>query len=172
MKKFLTAMVLCGLAFGMVACGGDDNDNCLNEDLLIIQEANKMDTALRNGAINGTEIDCLKYAENMATYLDESGSNLDNTKAAINEMKNYKVNSVLGALCVGVNSIKIISAAQTMKTDYAIAEKCYNDIKDGTDESTQQAAAKLSAGMQTLSTLDGWNNVMTAAAQEASKGSN
>lgn len=174
MKKLLGIAVICGLAFGMVACGDSDNNkNCLNEDPAIVSESTKLDNALKADARNeDSSINCVKYASNMATYLSAGSENLTNLQNAITELKDYYKSGdlVINILCTGIDGIKIYNAAALVKSDYDQAETCTQLLATGDTPEEQEAVTKLNNGMQTLNTVDGWNNVLTAAAKATQEG--
>ena len=174
MKKLLGIAVLCGLAFGMVACGEDSKD-CLNQNPAIVDEATKLDTALKADVVTASaEVDCIKFASNMANYLADGSDNLTNLKNAITGLKDYYKSGdiVSNIFCTGIDGIKIYRAANIIKTDYDQAQVCTETLASGETAEEQEAVTKLNAGIQTLSTVDGWDNVLTAAAKATQENQN
>ena len=169
MKKWLGILALCGLSMGAVACGGSDGDgtNCLNENPKLVNEATKFDAFVKTDAYDADgNLNCLKYSENMATYLASDSQTYLDLKDAITTLPKFDTGNVLGSiLCGAIDSIKVYSSAKLVKQHYEQAQACMDGMVDGTDESTIKAREDLSNSMAALDTVDGWNNVLIAAAQ-------
>ena len=165
MNKWFAGLMVCGLAFGMAACSDDDGNNggggCTTPALVTVSA--KFDAAVKNGLSSTTSplstADCEKYAENLANYLASEENNAE-LKSAFTTIPDFKANSVLSWLCAGIGATQIIIAARTMKADDELGKECVTN-----DTNNSSWHNDLDSNLGKLNTVEGWNAVLTTAAE-------
>ena len=177
MNKWFAGLVICGLACGMAACSDSDDDgNCLKEEPALVQESAKLEAAVKadgvtfikeadpNDATKQLDVasDCEKYATNLSNYLAEG----DNSANMIEAVKSYPKfgGSLVGVLCGLIDTNKIIQAAAKVKLVWDVGQNCIVVHKD---DLNAEAQGKINTSLTTFQSVDGWNNVLSAAAQAA-----
>ena len=172
--------MVCGLAMGMAACSDEDNKDCMATDPALNTEADAFDKAVRDGGITYKNVpdpenaneqievasDCEKFAENMNTYLTENdGANRTKLLEAIKSYPKFS-GSFLGVLCGLKDTNKTISAAKKIVRINSAGNNC---LRVETGDPDAQWRKDMNNGLTSLSTAEGWDNMLQAAASEASK---
>ena len=184
MNKWFAGLMVCGLAMGMAACSDEDNKNCMAEDPALNTEAAAFEKAVKEGGItyvkvddpdnpNGEKIevasDCEKFAENMSNYLSaDDGANNKRLVEAIQSYPKFS-GSFLGILCGLKDTNKTISAAKTIVRINTAGNNC---IRVNANDPNATWKNDMNNSLNSLSSAEGWDNMLQAAASEAAKDDN
>lgn len=176
MKKVVMALVMAGMAMGMVACS-EDGDNCLSKEPKLVAESKSFDAAVKADGVTvikaenpnkaGEQLDvasdCEKYATNLNAYLEVD----EKREALLEAIKDYPKfsGSVLGVLCGALDSVKVLSAATTLTKDIELGQNCIT--VHANDSGSSSWSGKLQTSLGTLTSADGMTNVLSAAATAA-----
>lgn len=180
MNKWFAGLMVCGLAMGMAACSDEDNKNCMAEDPALNTEADAFEKAVKEGGVTYKNVadpdnaneqievasDCEKFAENMNNYLTaDDGANRTRLLEAIQSYPKFS-GSFLGVLCGLKDTNKTISAAKKIVRINTAGNNC---LRVETSDPNAQWRTDMNSGLNSLSTAEGWDNMLQAAASEASK---
>ncbi len=180
MNKWFAGLMVCGLAMGMAACSDDDNKNCMAEDPALNTEATAFEKAVKEGGITYVKVDdpenqgqklevasdCEKFAENMNNYLTaDEGANRTRLLEAIKSYPKFS-GSFLGILCGLKDTNKTIAAAQIITRINTAGQNC---LRVDASDPNAQWKKDMNSGLTSLTTTEGWDNMLQAAASAATE---
>ncbi len=143
LNKLLCAGLVCGAAFATAACSDSDTNS-----KLIWQQSSGLCEATSCNAT--TRADCLTVAENLNKYIEENKAGLEE---AFGDYKGFDWADILYATVAALNLYKTRIAVEQCDTQ-------------GVAENANQAAL----AFQGLSTFEGFNDAMNAAANKCASG--